>query len=40
MFSIIFAFLLRRRARRSAVTKIAVDSSDYQIHAEPENGAV
>jgi hypothetical protein len=35
-FALSFAFLLRRRARRSAVTKVAVDAEDYKIHNEDD----
>jgi hypothetical protein len=36
-FALLFAFLLRRRARRSAVTKVAVDAEDYKIHNEDDD---
>lgn len=40
VFSVTFAILLRRRARRSAVTKVAVDSADYKIHTDQQDEPV
>jgi hypothetical protein len=40
VFSLVFAFLLRRRARRSAITKVVIDSEDYKIHHGDEEKAL
>ena len=36
IFSVVFIFIIRRRASRANVTKIEIEPSDYQIHPEPE----